>query len=93
MIPAMKPNKKCSVGVRLSPDILVSLDSIGHLIAAVDDKIVEDCIVGQGHNTPVSKDTVRLEKISHTDQFIIRVEDGVVGQGYVPAWKEGYNNS
>ena len=54
-IPAMKPNKKYTGGVRLPPDILVSLDFTGQPIAATDDKMAEDCVVGQGQ-VPGSND-------------------------------------
>ena len=60
-IPAMKPNTKYIGEVRLSPDILVSLDFAGQPVAAVDDKMAKDCIVGQG-NVPGSEDRVTVRE-------------------------------
>ena len=78
-IPATKPNKKYTGGVRPPPDVLVSLDFTGQPIAAVDDKMAEGCVVGQG-NVPGSKGRVTVGgKIAHKNIFNLLVPMEMTG--------------
>ena len=46
-IPAKKPNKKYTGGVRLCPDVLTLIDSTGQPIDAADDEMIDSFVVGQ----------------------------------------------